>query len=289
MSAGASPMFTSGECIAFAECSPRAVANKDRRGWIELFAQNSVVEDPVGSAPHVSGAVEDRGSARTASRLGAFYDTFIAPNAIQFHVDGDNVSGLQIMRDLTIQIDMSPQVTVYVPVHLLYELCVQKGELKIARLAAHWELLPMLKQQMASGWPFLRVGIASALRLQRYLGLGGMLGFLRALHGVGEAGKQQAARFAEYFNARKPAELANLFEMHALPSVDAPGFGVKRPLGKMLREGGVVVLSKVLAAGDVVSATLHYQQGGRHYRGVALFKLQRRNLQIEGVSFYWSV
>ena len=46
--------------------------------------------------------------------------------------------------------------------------------------------------------------------------------------------------------------------------------------------------SKVLAAGDVVSATVHYQQGERDYRGVALFKLQRRSLQIDGVSFYWS-
>ncbi|MCX2976705.1 hypothetical protein [Candidatus Marimicrobium litorale] len=288
MSSGASPMFTTGECIAFAERSPRAVANKDRRGWIDLFAQNSVVEDPVGSAPHISGVPQDRGGARTASRLGAFYDTFIAPNEIQFHVDRDNVSGLQIMRDLTIQIDMSTQVTVYVPVHLLYELCIQEGELKIARLAAHWELLPMLKQQMASGWPFLRVGLASALRLLRHLGWGGMLGFARALFGVGEAGKQQAIRFAEYFNAHKQAELTALFELHALPSVDAPGFGGRRPLQDMLKEDGVVVLSKVLAAGDVVSATVHYQQGERDYRGVALFKLQRRSLQIDGVSFYWS-
>ena len=288
MSTGAPPMFTSGECIAFAERSPRAVANKDRRGWINLFAENSVVEDPVGSAPHSSGVPEGRGGSRAASRLGAFYDTFIAPNEIQFQVDSDSVSGLQVMRDLTIQIDMSPQVTVYVPVHLLYELCIQEGELKIARLAAHWELLPMLKQQMASGWPFLRVGVASALRLLRYLGLSGMLGFMHALLGVGDAGKQQAARFIEYFNARKPAELAALFEMHALPSVDAPGYGVKRPLQEMLKEGGVVALSKVLAAGDVVSATVHYQLGDRYYRGVALFKLERRSLQIEGVSFYWS-
>jgi len=56
----------------------------------------------------------------------------------------------------------------------------------------------------------------------------------------------------------------------------------------MLKEGGVVALSKVLAAGDVVSATVHYQLGDRYYRGVALFKLERRSLQIEGVSFYWS-
>ena len=146
----------------------------------------------------------------------------------------------------------------------------------------------MLKQQVANGWPFLRVGLASSLRLLRYLGLGGMLGFTRALFGVGEGGKQQVARFAKYFNARKPDELAALFEPRALPSVDAPGFGVKRSLEEMVKEGGVVVLDKVLAAGDVISASLCYERGERHYRGVALFKLQRRSLQIDEVSFYWS-
>jgi len=288
MSVGAPSMFTAGECIAFAERSPRAVANKDRSGWIDLFAQDNVVEDPVGSAPHISGIPKDGDGRRTTSQLGAFYDTFIAPNDIQFHVDSDNVSGLQVMRDLTIQIDMSPRVTVYVPVHLLYELCIQEGELKIARLAAHWELLPMLKQQVANGWPFLRVGLASSLRLLRYLGLGGMLGFTRALYGVGEDGKQQVARFAEYFNARKTDEFAALFEARALHSVDAPDCGAKRSLEEMVKEGGVVVFDKVLAAGDVISASVRYERGGRHYQGVALFKLQRRSLQIDEVSFYWS-
>ncbi len=97
---------------------------------------------------------------------------------------------------------MSPQVLVRVPVHLLYELNVEDDELKIFRLAAHWEFWPMLKQQTASGWPFVKVGSASAVRLLRHMGVTGMAGYMRALSSVGAAGKEQIDRFARYFNNR---------------------------------------------------------------------------------------
>ena len=147
----------------------------------------------------------------------------------------------------------------------------------------------MLQQQMASGWPFLRVGAASSRRLLRYLGLSGMLGFMRALRGVGQAGKDQTVCFAEYFNAGKSMALAGLFEKHTMSIVDDPGTGRKRPLEELAKDGGVVALSKVLAAGNIISASLHYQRGDSRYRGVALFELQRRSLRFIRVSFYWSV
>lgn len=273
--------FNSSQCLAFVEKSPEAVAIHDKRAWLDLFASNARVEDPVGSAPHFAGAAEDGNGA-----LARFYETFIAPNIVSFSVDRDIVCGMQVMRDLTIEITMSEQVEVRVPVHLLYELTVEDKELKIARLAAHWELGPMLKQQMASGLGFLKVGAASAVRMLRQLGVKGMAGFSRARSSVGDAGKERAQRFVSAFNKSDVEALAVLFA-GADAEVAFPVGGNRLSIAECSARGGDMTFSKVLAAGNVVSATLSYRVGGEGYDGVALFELDRDSLKIQSLSFYW--
>ena len=272
------------DCLALVERSPAAVAVHDKPAWLALFARDYVVEDPVGSAPHVTGPGSGNAGRRPLSR---FYDTFIAPNTIRFHVDRDCVRGLAVMRDLTIEITMSPRVVVHVPAHLLYELAVEDGELKIRRLAAHWELRPMLKQQVVSGLTFLPVGLASAGRMLRHLGVSGMAGFTRALSGVGEQGKAQAEQFARRFNAGDRDGLAPLF---ASPTagIAFSGEGSHLSITELVTLGGEMRLSKVLAAGSVVTATVDYASAGRHRQGVALFELDRESLRIDSLSLYWS-
>ena len=152
------------DCLRLVERSPAAVRAHDKQAWLALFAIHHVVEDPVGSTPHRTGVPGNRGRQRGAAPLSRFYDTFIAANDIRFHVDRNIVCGLHVVRDLTIEIAMSPQVTVHVPMHLLYELTEEGGELRISRLAAHWELWPMLRQQQ-------RVMIR--LQLRPYIGENG--------------------------------------------------------------------------------------------------------------------
>ena len=282
-----SMQFSAADCLALVERSPAAVAAHDRQAWLSLFARYNLVEDPVGSAPHIGGIYDARSGYRSDAHLLRFYHTFIAPNAIRFDVERDIVCGLHVVRDLAIEITMAPGVVVRVPMHLLYELTVEGAELKIFRLAAHWELWPMLRQQAAAGWPMLRVGTASTLRMLRHQGILGTAGFLRALSSVGEAGKQQVQRFAQYFNAGDTAALRRLFA--------APDTPVAFPCGQReltpaacAAEGGVIRFDKLLAAGNVVSASVDYTNGGEHTRGVAFFELDKRRLLIVGTSFYWS-
>jgi len=47
-------------------------------------------------------------------------------------------------------------------------------------------------------------------------------------------------------------------------------------------------LSKVLASGNVVTATIDCRGTGTRRRGVALFELDRRSLAIVALTFYWS-
>lgn len=166
--------------LAFVERSPAAVAQHDRAAWVALFAADCVIEDPVGSRPHRAG---DRGV------IARFYDTFIAPNVIVFHRGRDFVDGLQVLRDLSIEIRMAPRVAIRVPMYLVYELCREAGGLRIRRLAAHWELRPMLLQLLRCGLRGLPPALALGLRMIRLQGLGGTLGFMRAWRSAGSTGK----------------------------------------------------------------------------------------------------
>jgi hypothetical protein len=275
------------DCLALVERSPAAVAAKDKAAWLALFARYNLVEDPVGSAPQISGIFDRRTGYRGSGRLSRFFDTFIAPNTIRFHVDRDVVCGLHVVRDLTIEITMAPRVVVHVPVHLLYELTTEGEAVKIFRLAAHWELWPMLKQQAASGWPFVMVGSAAAARLLLHMGVVGLVGYLRALSSVGAPGKAQAARFAQYFNRGDVAALENLFSRRDI-EIAFPHAGPLLSIADCAREGGEMRFTKLLAAGNVVSATVDYQRVDKKIQGVALFELDRRSLRIVALSFYWS-
>ncbi|MCB1687747.1 MAG: hypothetical protein KDI33_04650 [Halioglobus sp.] len=278
--------FTEADCLALVERSPAAVAVHDKAAWLALFARYNLVEDPVGSAPHITGVFDARSGFRSNGRLSRFYETFIAPNTIRFEVERDTVCGLHVVRDLTIEIAMAPEVVVRVPVHLLYELTVEAGELKIFRLAAHWELWPMLQQQIATGRHFMWVGGASALRMMRHQGVTGMAGFMRALSSVGAVGKAQADRFARHFNAGDTAQLKRLFAA-ADTLIAFPHAGRYLPVTDCARQGGELHFSKVLAAGNMVSATVNYRSPDGHCQGVVFFELDMRSLLIVALTFYW--
>jgi hypothetical protein len=155
----------------FIECSPAAVAAHDKAAWLALFARHFTLEDPVGSRPV---------NAQSPGTIDRFYDTFIAPNTIRFDVYRDYFGPRTVVRDLDIHITMSPAVSVCVPMHLSYELCTENGGLKISRLAAHWELVPMISRLLKCGTQALPVMSSLSGRMIKQMGIGGMLGFSQA-------------------------------------------------------------------------------------------------------------
>ena len=80
--------------------SQAAVAAKDRSAWLALFADDAVVQDPIGPSPLDPGG----GGHRGAAAIAAFYDTVIAPSeAITFEIEqsylcGDEVADVGIIR-----------------------------------------------------------------------------------------------------------------------------------------------------------------------------------------------
>lgn len=224
--------------------SPQLVAAKDRDGWCSLYAQDGEVNDPVGSQPHQGRAAIER-----------FYDTFIAPNGIVFRVERDFVCGMSVMRDLSIETTMSTGVKLTVPMHLRYDLVDEGGALKIRRLFAHWELLPMILQLLGTGprgwWTALKLGP----QLIANQGFGGVLGFLRGFLGVGGAGRRASARLLAALRDGDSVAAQALLEADA--TLECPA-GTPVALPQLAAALAGVAGGKALAAGRYVSTTVSF-------------------------------
>ncbi len=281
------PTHSAEQLLALVQRSPAAVAAKDREAWLSIFAAYNIVEDPVGSRPHVSGVFDPVTGRRGNGPLVRFFDTFIAPNEITFEVERDIVCGFHVVRDLTIEIRMGPKVVVRVPMHLLYVLGEHGGAPRVFRLAAHWELLPMVVQAMGFGMASLTAMMGLGWRMLRIQGLGGIAGFMRALRNIGSRGRDATAAFARAFNDRDEAGLAALF------AADAPGVSWPAP-GKRLgprhfieQTSGRLEFGKTLVSGYVVSVSASWQDAGLLRQGLVLFEFTRAGA-IDRVSAYWA-
>jgi hypothetical protein len=157
--------------------SPAAVAAHDKERWIALFDDEYVIEDPVGWRP-VRG-----------DDISAFWDAFIAPNDIRFDVHHDWIEGLHVVRDVDVVTTLGTGLVVTTPAHLRYELVERAEGLKVARMAAHWEVLPNVAQLMKPRGAHLRSMAAMNGSMLRHLGLRDTARFAAAVRSVGRRGK----------------------------------------------------------------------------------------------------
>ncbi|MGE2835864.1 nuclear transport factor 2 family protein [Mycobacterium sp. SMC-4] len=178
--------FTRDDVLTAARRSLTAAHAHDRDGWIGLFTDDGVVEDPVGSTPH-----------RGHTAIARFYDTFIGPRTVDFQPHVDIVSGTTVVRDLTLQITMSSALTLQVPVFIRYDLRAVDGALRIAALRAFWELPAMVGQFVRTGLAALPVGAALGRTMLANQGVVGSLGFAGGFFSLGAAGRKLFAGFLD--------------------------------------------------------------------------------------------
>ncbi|MFV0495040.1 nuclear transport factor 2 family protein [Mycobacterium sp.] len=172
------------DLLAAVERSPAAVSVHDRDAWVQVFATDARVEDPVGSAPHVG-----------YDEIQRFYDTFIAPRDITFHRDLDIVSGSAVLRDLDLEVSMGPGVTMAIPAFLRYDLREVDGEWKVTRLRAYWELPAMMLQFLKTGSHALQPGAGLVKGLLGNQGPGGTIGFMTGFRRAGKRHKKLVETF----------------------------------------------------------------------------------------------
>lgn len=272
--------------LATVERSPAAVAVHDKIAWMSIFASLHIVEDPVGSTPHVGGVYDKVTGSRGHGALGRFFDTFIAPNNITFDVKNDIVCADHVVRDLTINIQMSDTVKAQVPMHLLYELTEENGEWKVKRLAAHWELIPMVMQLLKKGFAAMPVLTALTIRMMKLQGVMGMLGFSKGALNVGNSGKAVVKQFVDVAKAKSLSDLMGLFDNDA-PCIHLPyGSEAIEPSKLFEAHDFTVELDKLLAAGDTITATARIRLNDEEKAGVAIFEFNRNSKKISALRFY---
>lgn len=276
------------EFLALVEKSPEAVAIHDKQAWLSIFAKFHVVEDPVGSSAHIGGIYDAKSAIRGNGALSRFFDTFIAPNTICFEVAQDIVCGQHVLRDLLIHIRMSDKVEVKVPMHLLYELVQEEGEWKIQRLAAHWELMPMLAQLFGKGMAAMPIMAALTVRMFKLQGIFGMLGFSKAAINIGGKGKLLTEQFVDAFNSKSLAGIMGVSD-HDAKTIHWPyGTAAYSPSELLDNVGGQLQLTgKCLAAGDTVTATVQWQNGEIKKTGVIVFECNRKSKKISSLRAYF--
>lgn len=269
----------SAACLAFVEKSPQAVTAKNKLAWVGLFADGAAVEDPVGSAPHVHAKADGLNGA-----VGRFYQTFIAPNDIRFEVDHDVVCARTVCRDLHIHIAMTDKVRISVPMHLLYELGEEDGELRIQRLAAHWELRPMIGQVMGFGFASLSAGTAMFVRMLKNLGVGGVAGFSRAMSSVGDVGKSRVQQLAFALNRNDRNTLSSLMAADfRIAWCDQPPTSI----AGWRAAPGKLSLTKLIAAGNWVTASAQLDNDdGSSQRGLLAVRFGSDGKLIEHCALY---
>jgi len=280
--------YTRDDLLSVAGASPEAVARHDKKAWLALFSKEAIVEDPVGTAP--VRCVIDRGtSSRDSSQLERFYETFIASNDIVFHVHNDIVAAGIVARDVTIEITSSTGLTNSVHTYALYELVEEDGCLKIARLAAHWELFDMVKQVTGRGWPGVKMMTVLGFRMLRHKGFSGILGYMRGFSGIGQEGKDVVLKFMKGVNERDVDLLSRLVDSrNDEASIEFPVGGRTFSPASLVEEiDAQVSVSDLISAGQVITFKLDITSNNNSRRGIGLFEFIPKTRKIKRARFFW--
>src|SRR5678816_4327590 len=104
--------YSSEQLLAVVRRSPELVAVHDRAGWLALFSDEAVVEDPIGAPP----------AGKAGGGLGRFWDTFIAPPDTSFEIRRAHFLGTDVSRDAVIHTRIGSRSQIDVPAYLLYQL-----------------------------------------------------------------------------------------------------------------------------------------------------------------------
>ena len=167
-----------GKILELVKESPRLVKAHEKAKWIALFSKEGEIEDPVGSKVYKH---ED---------FGNFWDAFIAPNDITFHLNFEILNGNQVIRDVNIHTRLNGGHEISVPAHLFYTIKKEGEKLGIISMHANWDLSKMVFELLKIKGSIMAM-TALSFGILRHLGLPGIWGFTKAfLFGIKKHGEK---------------------------------------------------------------------------------------------------
>jgi steroid delta-isomerase len=123
--------------------SMRNVKAKDKTAWLALFADDAVIEDPVGVSPLDPSGQGHRGKAAIAR----FWDTVIAPGEVEMRVRESHASGNECANVVSLVNRMPGGVEIGTDCVIVYR--VDEGG-RIVSLRAYWEYEKVAAQLAAA-------------------------------------------------------------------------------------------------------------------------------------------
>jgi hypothetical protein len=122
---------------AVSKKSIAAVKAKRKEDWLALFAEDGVIQDPVGKSPIDPSGKGHKGTVA----IGKFWDNQIAPNAIEFQVRESYAAGSECANVGTISIGMPNGMKARCDGVFVYRL---NDAGKLVSLRAFWEFDAMM-------------------------------------------------------------------------------------------------------------------------------------------------
>jgi len=118
--------------------SMKAAESKNKEDWLSAYADDAVVEDPVGPGPYDAEGKGQRGK----EALSAFWDNAIAPNTIKFDIRDSFACANELANVGTINLTFPNGGTAKCDGVFVYKV---NEEGKIVTLRAFWEVDRMMK------------------------------------------------------------------------------------------------------------------------------------------------
>ena len=112
--------------------SIRCVENGDREGWLKMWAEDGLIQDPVGVSP----LDPEGGGHRGIEAITLFYDTVIGPTDLRFEIRQSFACGDECANVGTITSKVGEGMISRTELVMVYRLDAQG---KLASLRAFWE------------------------------------------------------------------------------------------------------------------------------------------------------
>ena len=261
-----------------AMASPELAGQHDKEGWLALYADDAILEDPVGTPASHKG----RRQGRLGDELGRFYEAFIAASAIEMVVRQDIVSDMHVFRAVDIYTtSLKTGLKMKIPANLLYEIVSRDGGLAIKRMQAHWELNRMSRILMGKGALGMRTIAVMNWSMLRAFGPKWLLAYFKSSQkSVGRAGKELVERFAHLAGH----DAVDVFAPGA--TVDLPG-GAKASAPEFLEGCTSLEVRDLLASGHTVSGLATIEWGARKREAGFVAELDASGSRVHGLRWFW--
>jgi len=118
---------------AAANLSMDAGERGDKDGWLSLFAEDAVLEDPVG----VSFLDPEGKGHRGKEEISAFWDKNIGPSAVKFDIHHSYAAGHEVANTGTLTVRSEGDIITTLEATILYRV---NDEGRLASVRAFWEV-----------------------------------------------------------------------------------------------------------------------------------------------------